>query len=105
MRCYKKNCINTIPNSKHIPYLDQFQSGGLVTVRGYSEGLLIGRSGYLVSAELQFPVAPRTIKNKDKTKEYPFLGSFIKGFIFAEEALFSGLKHDSHLGRSWAEEY
>lgn len=27
-----------------------------------------------------------------------------KAFIF-EEALFSGLKHNSHLGRSWAEEY
>ena len=33
-----------------------------------------------------------------------FLIAF-KGFIFEEEALFSGLKHDSHLGRSWAEEY
>ncbi len=45
---------------------------------------MIGRSGYVLSAELMFPVAPRTIKSKDKTKEYPFLGSIMKGFLFAD---------------------
>lgn len=34
-----------IPNNKHIPYIDQFQAGGLATVRGYSEGLMIGKNG------------------------------------------------------------
>ena len=61
-------------------------AGGMATVRGYSEGLLIGRSGYILSAEMLFPILPRTIKSKDKTKEYPFLGTFMKGFVFADHA-------------------
>ena len=61
-------------------------AGGVATVRGYSEGLLIGRSGYILSGELLFPIFPKTIKNKDKTKEYPFLGSYMKGFVFADHA-------------------
>ncbi len=69
-----------------VPYLDQFMAGGVATVRGYSEGLLIGRSGYLISTELLFPILPRTIKNKDKTKDIPFLGNYLKGFIFADHA-------------------
>ena len=81
-----RSSYQVIPNKRVVPYADQFMAGGAGTVRGYSEGLLIGRSGYLISAELLFPVAPRTIKNKDKTKEYPFLGSFIKGFVFADHA-------------------
>lgn len=48
-----------IPNSKEIPYLDQFQTGGMQTVRGYSEGILLGKNGYVTSAELMFPLLPR----------------------------------------------
>lgn len=36
-----------------LPSMEQFQLGGSVSVRGYSEGLLTGRSGYLLSAELR----------------------------------------------------
>ncbi len=36
-----------------LPSAEQFQAGGSVSVRGYSEGLLTGRSGYLLSAELR----------------------------------------------------
>ncbi|MBR1424145.1 ShlB/FhaC/HecB family hemolysin secretion/activation protein [bacterium] len=75
-----------IPNKRVVPYIDQMVAGGVATVRGYSEGLLIGRSGYILSAEMLFPILPRTIKSKDKTKEYPFLGSFMKGFVFADHA-------------------
>ncbi len=75
-----------IPNKRIVPYIDQMIAGGAATVRGYSEGLLIGRSGYILSAEMLFPILPRTIKNKDKTKEYPFLGTFMKGFVFADHA-------------------
>ena len=76
-----------IPNKRNVPYLDQMIAGGATTVRGYSEGLLIGRSGYIVSTELMFPIAPRTIKGrKDKEKRIPFIGSFLKGFIFADHA-------------------
>lgn len=75
-----------IPNKRVVPYVDQMVAGGIATVRGYSEGLLIGRSGYIISAEMLFPILPRTIKNKDKTKEYPFVGTFMKGFVFADHA-------------------
>lgn len=70
-----------------VPYIDQFQAGGLSSVRGYSEGLLIGRSGYLLSGELLFPIAPSTIKSKDKKKEYPCLGRFVKGVAFVDHAM------------------
>jgi len=43
--------------------LEQFQVGGVSTVRGFSEGLLLGNNGYLVSEEMLFPipVLPRKI--------------------------------------------
>ncbi len=75
-----------IPNKRVVPYVDQFMAGGVATVRGYSEGLLVGRDGYLVSMELQFPIGPRTIRSRDKEKQLPFLGNFLKGFVFADHA-------------------
>ena len=76
-----------IPNRDVVPYLDQFIAGGVATVRGYSEGLLIGRSGYIVSAEMMFPMGPRAIKSrKDKEKMIPFIGNYLKGFVFADHA-------------------
>lgn len=39
-----------------LPPVEQFQIGGSTTVRGYSEGLLIGDNGYLLSAEIRFPL-------------------------------------------------
>ena len=81
-----RGSYQVIPNKRVVPYIDQMIAGGVATVRGYSEGLLIGRSGYILSAEMLFPILPRTIKSKDKTKEYPFLGTFMKGFVFADHA-------------------
>ena len=75
-----------IPNKHVVPYIDQFIAGGAATVRGYSEGLLIGRDGYVVSAELLFPLGPQTILNRDKTARIPFTGNYLKGFIFADHA-------------------
>ena len=76
-----------IPNKRVVPYIDQMIAGGVSTVRGYSEGLLIGRSGYLVSTELMFPIGPRTIRGrKDKDKVIPFTGNYLKGFVFADHA-------------------
>ena len=71
-----------IPNNKHIPYIDLFQTGGLATVRGYSEGLLMGKNGYYVSGELMFPLLPRTINTKKGPRN--FIGNYIKGAIFAD---------------------
>jgi hemolysin activation/secretion protein len=38
---------------EQLPSSEQFQAGGLFSVRGYSEALLTGRNGYNVSAELR----------------------------------------------------
>ncbi|MBQ9245976.1 ShlB/FhaC/HecB family hemolysin secretion/activation protein [bacterium] len=75
-----------IPNKRVVPYVDQFMAGGSATARGYSEGLLVGRDGYLLSAELQFPIGPREIKSRNKSENIPFLGNFLKGFVFADHA-------------------
>ena len=77
-----------------VPYIDQFVAGGVATVRGYSEGLLIGRSGYILSGEIMFPVLPRTIKSRDKKKEIPFLGSYMKMFGFIDHAYVFPYKGD-----------
>lgn len=75
-----------IPNNKHIPYLDQFQTGGLATVRGYSEGILMGKNGYYTSAELMFPLMPREITSPRSGEKVPFVGKYVKGAVFADHA-------------------
>lgn len=105
-----RTSYQVIPNKQVVPYVDQIIAGGMNTVRGYSEGLLIGRSGYIASGELIFPILPSTIKIKDKStikqnteidinsinntkpvtfnkeKEIPFLGKYVKGAVFIDHA-------------------
>ena len=93
-----RGSYQVIPNSKHIPYLDQFQTGGLATVRGYSEGVTIGKSGYFFSGELIFPLGPRTITTSDG-KVHKFIGNYIKGAAFADTAgIFPYVKEDAYGG-------
>jgi hemolysin activation/secretion protein len=80
-----RGSYQVIPNSKHIPYLDQFQTGGLATVRGYSEGVMLGKSGYFFSGELMFPLLPRYITTSEGYRKN-FIGNYIKGAIFADTA-------------------
>lgn len=49
-----------------LPGMEQMQVGGANTIRGYNEGLLTGDKGYLVSAELRYPIkwGPDWLKNK-----------------------------------------
>ncbi|MGE0200363.1 MAG: ShlB/FhaC/HecB family hemolysin secretion/activation protein [Candidatus Melainabacteria bacterium] len=49
-----------------LPGSEQMQLGGNNTVRGYSEGILTADKGYLLSAELRFPLygAPAWLKDK-----------------------------------------
>ena len=75
-----------IPNNKDIPYLDQFQAGGLATVRGYSEGIMIGKNGYTLSGELMFPLLPRQITSPRTGEKIPFVGNYVKGVLFADHA-------------------
>lgn len=70
-----------------IPSLDQFQIGGATTVRGYSEGALIGRTGYVVSGELIFPITPVETRYTFKDKEHILhLRDVIKGAVFVDHA-------------------
>lgn len=39
-----------------LPWIEQYQTGGMSTIRGYSEGVLIGRSGYNTTAEIITPI-------------------------------------------------
>lgn len=39
-----------------LPGVEQMQMGGAFTVRGFTEGMLIGDKGYLLSGELHFPL-------------------------------------------------
>lgn len=71
-----------IPNNKHIPYIDQFQAGGMATVRGYAEGQMIGKNGFYLSNELMFPLLPREISGKNG--KIPFVGKYVKGAFFAD---------------------
>ena len=75
-----------VPGDKQIPYLDQMQTGGLVTVRGYNEGLMIGKNGYFVSGELMFPLLPRQITSPRTGEKIPFIGKYVKGAVFADTA-------------------
>ena len=70
-----------------VPYADQFTIGGVATVRGYSEGLLIGRSGYVASGELMFPLAPRTRVDKKTNETKNFIGNYLKGFVFFDHGM------------------
>ena len=73
-----------IPNNHYIPYIDQFQAGGLATVRGYAEGSMIGKNGFFTSAELMFPLMPRQITSPRSGEKIPFVGKYIKGAVFAD---------------------
>ena len=75
-----------IPNNKHIPYIDQFQAGGLNTVRGYSEGMMIGKNGFFLTNELMFPLMPREITSPRSGEKVPFIGRYVKGAVFADVA-------------------
>ena len=68
-------------NEDLLPSSEQFQIGGLSTVRGFSEGLLIGDKGYILSAELNFPLFKQTHQWRDKLKGSFFIdhgGAFPK---------------------------
>ena len=73
-----------IPNNKYIPYIDQFQAGGMATVRGYAEGSMIGKNGFFTSAELMFPLLPRQITGPRSKEKIPFIGKYVKGALFAD---------------------
>ena len=92
-----------IPGDKRIPYLDQMQTGGLATVRGYSEGMMIGKNGYFISGELMFPILPREITSPRSGEKIPFIGKYVKGAVFADTAgIFPTASEDVYGGSYFA---
>ncbi len=90
-----------VPGDKQIPYLDQMQTGGLATVRGYNEGLMIGKNGYFISGELMFPLLPREITSPRTGEKIPFIGRYVKGAIFADTAGIFPAASEDYLGGSY----
>lgn len=70
-----------------LPWMEQFQIGGLSTVRGYSEGLLLGKSGYFASAEIitPLPFLPKAIGSDRLGYIYP--REMIKGAVFMDNGM------------------
>ncbi len=74
------------PNDR-LPWMEQFQVGGLSTVRGYSEGLLLGKSGYFASAEVltPLPFIPKRIGSDKLGYIYP--REMVKGAVFMDNGM------------------
>ena len=62
-----------------MPSTEQFQLGGLASVRGYTEGLLVGDKGYFVSAEVNFPLRPTGGDASDD-----LFGGQVRGAVFLD---------------------
>ena len=62
-----------------LPSSEQYQVGGIATVRGFYEGLLVGDDGYFVSAELGFPLFPADTLLFDAR-----LRSLLRGALFVD---------------------
>lgn len=78
----------------NLPWMEQFQIGGLSTVRGYSEGLLLGKSGYFASAEIitPLPFLPKRLGSDKLGYVYP--REMIKGAVFMDNGMIFPYKAD-----------
>ena len=62
-------------DSHSLPSTEQFQIGGVATVRGYREGLLAADEGAILSAELQFPVPASFLPPALRLRGFAFVDS------------------------------
>lgn len=69
-----------LSNEPRLPTFEQFFLGGMATVRGYPEGLLIGARGYFASAELQFPLW----RAATRASGAPVGGDRLRGVVFID---------------------
>jgi hemolysin activation/secretion protein len=81
-----------------LPPVEQFQLGGSSTVRGYSEGLLIGDNGYFFSGELRIPLPlPKQIGKlqiRDRIRGVVFVDH---GGTFIDDGNISSPHHTDYL--------
>ena len=86
-----------------IPFIEQSQIGGMSTVRGYSESLMLGPSSYVTSIEVLFPIPilPKEIRlpfTKDReTRKYKTyaMRDNIRFATFVDHG--AAFKHDQHV--------
>lgn len=87
-----KNIIATIRTGGqyspyNIPFIEQYQIGGMSSVRGYTESLLMSASSYYTSLEFLFPIIflPKEINVPFRKKECKFaLRDSVKFAVFAD---------------------
>lgn len=93
----------------NIPFLEQFQIGGISTVRGYAESLFLGQSAYYASLETLFPIpflpqqvtlpvgreTKKTFKVRDNIK---FATFFDNGGVFRYQEQVSNNNYLSSVG-------
>ncbi len=75
-----------------LPSSEQFQIGGVNTVRGYTEGMLVGDKGFAVMNELQYDIKP-LLKDTEwlsSAKVYTF---FDFGHVYAKDS--NNLKNEN----------
>jgi hemolysin activation/secretion protein len=60
-----------------LPAIEQFQLGGINSVRGYTQGMMIGDKGYNVGAEWRYPIPFLSHLS-------PWLGERMQGALFAD---------------------
>lgn len=86
-----------IADSDLLPAFDQFQLGGMSSVRGYTEGALSGDDGYFVSGELNVPL-------NFSAETWDYLNDKVSGFAFLDhggafpfKADGASINHDDYL--------
>ena len=86
-------CLKELKIPSILTWLEQFQIGGLSTVRGYSEGLLLGKSGYFASAEIitPLPFLPKAIGSDRLGYIYP--REMVKGAVFMDNGMIFPYKY------------
>lgn len=75
-----------------LPSSEQFQIGGVNSVRGYTEGMLVGDKGFAVMNELQYDLKPlfKDTEWLNSAKVYTF---FDFGHVYAKDS--NNLKNDN----------
>lgn len=66
-------------NHHLLPSSEQFQIGGMSTVRGYPSGLLTGDKGYFASVEISFPMVAIT----EQSAKNPYMDKW-RGLMFVD---------------------
>lgn len=75
-----------------LPSSEQFQIGGVNSVRGYTEGMLVGDKGFAVMNELQYDIKP-LIKEADWLNSAKVYAFFDFGHVYAKDS--NNLKNEN----------